>query len=81
MATITRKQELMEKIEEAHDMQEVGQVWQWEACGIHAKERCSICGLTHDSYRNGQNSPDSDEWTDFYGNRMSLAEAARKECE
>jgi len=79
--TKSRKQQLEEQIAEKHEMQPVGQAYQWEACGIHTTEACEICGLTHESYRNGQNSPDRDEWNDFHGNQLSLAEAARKECE
>jgi hypothetical protein len=80
-ATKSRKQQLMEKIEDAHDMQQQGQAWQWEACGVHITERCDICGLTHEKYRNGQNSPDSDTWRDSKGNDLTLAEAARKDCD
>jgi len=81
MATTTRKQELMDKISEVHDMEQMGPAWQWEACGVHGLDKCTVCGLKHHWYRNGQNSPDTDEWSDFHGNRLSLAEAARRPCD
>lgn len=73
------KQTLIKRIEAAHDMEEL---WhqQWEACGVHGRDRCSICGLTRDWYRNGQNSPDQDEWQDLRGKQLSLKEAVELEA-
>jgi hypothetical protein len=83
MATDTksRKQQLIDLINEKHEMESTGQDSQWEACGVSGTERCEICGLTRKWYRNGQNSPDRDDWSDFHGREMSLAEAARILCE
>jgi hypothetical protein len=78
---MSRKEQLIAVIEGNHEMQQVGQDSQWEACGVQSTERCEVCGLTRNRYRNGQNSPNKDEWSDFRGNQLTLAEAARKSCE
>jgi hypothetical protein len=78
--SMTRSEALLEQIVHDHEMQDTDQVWQWEATGIRGREYCTVCGLTHDWYVNGQNNSDKDVWMDFYGNPISLAEAARQPC-
>ncbi len=75
-----RKAALEAKIEETHDMQS-GQVYQWEACGICNTDTCTICGLIHEYGRNGQNTGSYDCYRDAKNNDLTLAEAARTECE
>lgn len=76
-----RKAQLEQTIEDTHDMQQVGQAWSYEACGVQGKDTCTICGLTHHWRRNGQNSGDSDSYHDSRGNPLTLAEAARQICD
>lgn len=80
MTKSERKEALEAKIAETHDMQQVGQVWQWEACGVKGVDKCSICGLRQHWYSGGQNSPDHTDYYDARGNELTLAEAARLEC-
>lgn len=75
-----RKQELEHSIENKHDMESTGEPRQWDAAGVTGSEVCTICGLTRTYWRSGQNYPDRDEYNDIRGNKLSLAEAAAKEC-
>jgi hypothetical protein len=76
-----RMQSLKDAISETHDMQQVGQVWSWEACGVTGTDTCTICGLSHEWGSGGQNTGSFDRYTDNRGNELTLAEAARTECE
>jgi hypothetical protein len=80
MTKVNQVQQLRDKISEVHNMQE-RYAQQWEACGVHGVDQCTICGLTHHWYRHGQNSPDDDQYEDGYGHKLTLADAARKECD
>ena len=72
---------LRAKISETHDLNQVGPVWSWEACGVSGTDVCTICGLVHEWGSGGQNTGSFSEWTDSKGNSLTLAEAARLECE
>ena len=75
-----KRASLKQKIEDTHDMEQVGQVWQWEACGVQGTDRCTICGLTHDWGSGGQNTGSFSSWTDARGNVITLGEASRLDC-
>lgn len=75
-----RVSKLMEEIANNHVMQS-GQVYGWEACGVSGKDTCKICGLVHRWGRNGQNSGDYDEFFDSRGQKLTIAQAARTDCE
>lgn len=76
-----RVKELRDKISEVHDLQQVGQVYSWEACGVSGVDKCVICGLTHKWGSGGQNTGSYSEWYDHNGNELTLGEASRIECE
>ena len=75
-----RVEALKGKIEETHDMKD-GQVYSWEACGVTGTDRCTICGLEHTWGNGGQNTGSFDTYADSRGNSLTLAEAARLECD
>lgn len=75
-----RRQALEAKIVETHDMQQEGQVYSWEACGVQGTDRCTICGLTHRWGSHGQNTGSFDLYQDFRGAALTLAEAADLAC-
>jgi hypothetical protein len=70
---MSRKDDLEKKINEEHTMRKTSIREDW---GLVDIERCIICGLT-------RREPDSerDEWEEFRGSKLTLAEAARKQCE
>lgn len=76
-----RRKGMLRHINERHDFQPEGEVWQWEACGVRGTEQCAICGLTHKWGRNGQNSADYDRFFRPDGEEITLAEATRERCE
>jgi hypothetical protein len=70
-----KTQKLLIQVEELHDWTKE-QAWQWEACGVVNTATCRACGMLWKSYRNGQNSGDSDEFTSLDGRSVSLIDAA-----
>ncbi len=80
MSKKERIEALRDKISETHAMEQSGQVWSWEACGVTGTDTCAICGLSHKWGRNGQNTGSFDEWS-MSGESLSLVQAASLPCE
>lgn len=78
---MSRATDLIEAIREEHEWDE-GQVMGGSGAGISSTDRCPICGLVYRRYRDpsGQ-TPDSDDFCDEQGNRLTLAAAKARGCQ
>ena len=75
---MTRTESLREQLANNHELAPHGQTWQWDACGLHSQDRCTVCGLIVDTYARGQNLPDKTTYTTIDGEEVPLIDAV--EC-
>ena len=75
-----RRKQLERHILAIHDFEE-GQVWSWLDCGVRGTDVCSICGLRAKWGRGGQRGESYTEYESAAGVPLTLAQAARLECD
>ena len=80
MSKTEKIEKMKQQIRDTHAMKD-GQAWGWEGCGVKGTDVCEICGLQHAWGRNGQNTGDFDEYYTADGEKLTLAQAAKTECE
>ena len=75
-----RTQELLDKINEAHDWQE-GQTHGGSGTQLSSTDRCRVCGLARRWFSDRQNGVDGEyTFADSRGNTLTLREAADWTC-